>query len=146
MDIATHPCDQDIIASVSADSTARLWSIDPALRSQPCVLICAGNGHKETILTLVCDIHIPVQFNIRCSWQDYLKAFHASGRYLLTGGMDRLINLVSFNFPLSTILPLIAHSGCCLRLQLGKIVHLNEIKWRHWLTLTLLLRWCIVTG
>lgn len=48
------------------------WSLDPKNSKQPCALICAGEGHRETILSI---------------------AFHATGRYLLSGGMDHSVNL-----------------------------------------------------
>ncbi|KAI5838728.1 WD40-repeat-containing domain protein [Morchella snyderi] len=72
MEILVSPTDQAILASASADSTVRLWNIDARYTRQPCALICAGEGHRETILSI---------------------AFHASGRYLLSGGMDHIVNL-----------------------------------------------------
>ncbi|KAH0604483.1 uncharacterized protein H6S33_006860 [Morchella sextelata] len=72
MEILVSPVDQDILASASADSTVRLWNIGAQYERQPCALICAGEGHRETILSI---------------------AFHASGRYLLSGGMDHIVNL-----------------------------------------------------
>jgi polycomb protein EED len=72
MEILLHPHDQTLIASASADSTVRIWSLDPGYSDQPCALICAGEGHRETILSI---------------------AFHASGKYLLSGGMDHIVNL-----------------------------------------------------
>lgn len=72
MEILLSPANNTLIASASADSTVRLWSIDPVHQRQPCALVCAGEGHKETILSI---------------------AFHASGRYLLSGGMDHIVNL-----------------------------------------------------
>ncbi|KAI5776352.1 WD40-repeat-containing domain protein [Geopyxis carbonaria] len=72
MDIQLHPCDQNIIASAAADCTIRIWSIDKKHREQPCLMVCAGEGHRETILSI---------------------AFHPSGRYLISGGMDHMINL-----------------------------------------------------
>jgi len=66
------PLDQSLLASCAADQTVRIWSIDSRHQKQPCVLICAGEGQRETILSI---------------------AFHASGRYLLSGGMDHIINL-----------------------------------------------------
>lgn len=72
MEILLSPIDQTLLASASADSTVRIWSLDPAHKQQPCALVCAGEGHKETILSI---------------------AFHSSGRYLLSGGMDHIVNL-----------------------------------------------------
>ncbi|KAG0636193.1 WD40-repeat-containing domain protein [Tuber brumale] len=72
MEILTSPKSQKLLASASADSTVRIWSLDPAHARQPCALICAGEGHRETILSI---------------------AFHSSGRYLLSGGMDHIVNL-----------------------------------------------------
>lgn len=72
MEMVLSPIDQTLIASASADSTVRIWSIHPDHKRQPCALVCAGEGHKETILSI---------------------AFHSSGRYLLSGGMDHIVNL-----------------------------------------------------
>ncbi|KAF8545030.1 WD40-repeat-containing domain protein, partial [Trichophaea hybrida] len=72
MDIVTSPLDQSIIVTTGADTTIRFWSIDPKHQKQPCSIICAGEGHRETVLTI---------------------AFHATGRYLLSGGMDHSVNL-----------------------------------------------------
>ncbi|KAL7276098.1 hypothetical protein RUND412_000916 [Rhizina undulata] len=72
MEILLSPLNLTLIASASADSTVRIWSIDPKHKAQPCALICGGEGHRETILSI---------------------AFHSSGRYLLSGGMDHIVNL-----------------------------------------------------
>lgn len=61
MDIQLHPCDQNIIASAAADCTIRIWSIDKKHRQQPCLIVCAGEGHRETILSIVCRLQIYVQ-------------------------------------------------------------------------------------
>ncbi|MCJ1356341.1 MAG: hypothetical protein MMC33_006336 [Icmadophila ericetorum] len=71
-DLAVSPMSPTILASASMDHSVRLWSLDPKYEKQPCMLICAGEGHKEGLLTL---------------------AFHSTGRYLLTGGMDCVVNL-----------------------------------------------------
>ena len=42
-----------ILESASMDHSVRLWSLDPKYEKQPCMLICAGEGHKEGLLTLV---------------------------------------------------------------------------------------------
>jgi polycomb protein EED len=71
-EILLSPQSQALLASAYADSTVRIWPLDPAHDHQPCALICAREGHRETVLSI---------------------AFHASGRYLLSGGMDHIINL-----------------------------------------------------
>ncbi|KAI9678303.1 MAG: hypothetical protein M1817_006248 [Caeruleum heppii] len=71
-DIAISPISPLILASASEDHSIRLWTLDGRYEKQPCALICAGEGHKETVLTV---------------------AFHATGRYLLSGGQDCIVNL-----------------------------------------------------
>ncbi|KAF4512975.1 hypothetical protein G6O67_000298 [Ophiocordyceps sinensis] len=71
-DLATCPVDSSVIASASDDTSVRIWSIDPVHKHQPCLCILAGEGHSWNLLTL---------------------AFHNSGRYLLSGGHDQVINL-----------------------------------------------------
>ncbi|KAI9774607.1 MAG: hypothetical protein M1840_002856 [Geoglossum simile] len=77
MDLAISPISPLILASASADHTVRLWSLDDAHDAsvdgrQPCAAICAGEGHRESVLSI---------------------AFHPLGRYMLSGGMDHAINL-----------------------------------------------------
>ena len=71
-DLTVLPTDPSIVASASMDLTVRLWSLRPEHQQQPCILLCAGDGHREGLLTL---------------------AFHDAGRYLLTGGMDHAVKL-----------------------------------------------------
>jgi len=71
-DLAISPTNPQILASASEDHTVRLWSLQPAHKRQPCAVIYAGDGHRDTILTI---------------------AFHANGRYLLSGGQDHVVNL-----------------------------------------------------
>ncbi|KAI9830663.1 MAG: hypothetical protein M1826_004492 [Phylliscum demangeonii] len=71
-DLALSPISTTIIASGSEDATIRLWTLEDRYRWQPCAVICAGPGQRESVLTI---------------------AFHASGRYLLSGGMDCRVNL-----------------------------------------------------
>ncbi|EGX94676.1 hypothetical protein CCM_02947 [Cordyceps militaris CM01] len=71
-DLATSPIDSSIIASASNDTSIRIWSIEDKFRSQPCLCILAGEGHSWNLLSL---------------------AFHDTGRYLLSGGHDQVINL-----------------------------------------------------
>jgi polycomb protein EED len=52
-DLAISPINPYILASASEDSTVRIWSLDPAHSRQPCAAILEGDGHKETVLTLV---------------------------------------------------------------------------------------------
>jgi WD40 repeat protein len=53
MDIVASPVDQNIIVSTGADTTIRFWSLDPAHKKQPCSIILAGEGHRETVLNIV---------------------------------------------------------------------------------------------
>ena len=53
-DLAISPQSPWILASASLDLSVRIWSLDPAHESQPCMLICAGEGHREGLLSLVC--------------------------------------------------------------------------------------------
>ncbi|KAE8447750.1 hypothetical protein EG329_010144 [Mollisiaceae sp. DMI_Dod_QoI] len=71
-DLVVSPVNPYILASASDDCTVRIWSLDPAHERQPCAAILEGDGHKETVLTL---------------------SFHKNGRYLLSGGIDHVINL-----------------------------------------------------
>ncbi|KZF25402.1 WD40 repeat-like protein [Xylona heveae TC161] len=71
-DLAVSPSSPSILASASMDHSIRIWSLDSNHQSNPCNVICAGEGHKEGVLTI---------------------AFHHTGRYLVSGGMDCIINL-----------------------------------------------------
>ncbi|CZR62292.1 related to `extra sex combs` protein (WD-40 repeat family protein) [Phialocephala subalpina] len=71
-DLVVSPVNPYILASASDDCTVRVWSLDPAHERQPCAAILEGDGHKETVLTL---------------------SFHKNGRYLISGGIDHVINL-----------------------------------------------------
>ncbi|PSS25870.1 hypothetical protein M430DRAFT_134729 [Amorphotheca resinae ATCC 22711] len=71
-DLAISPINPQILASASDDLTVRIWSLDPAHEKEPCAAILAGDGHREKVLTI---------------------SFHVSGRYLLSGGVDHIINL-----------------------------------------------------
>ncbi|KAF1987660.1 WD40 repeat-like protein [Aulographum hederae CBS 113979] len=71
-DLTTSPLCPSIIASGSQDCTIRLWNLNPARGRSPCMLILAGQGTKETILSV---------------------SFHPCGRYLISGGMDTQITL-----------------------------------------------------
>ena len=53
MEIVTSPLDQNIVVTASADTTIRFWSIDRKHKKQPCFLMCAGEGHRETVLSVV---------------------------------------------------------------------------------------------
>jgi len=68
----------------------RIWSLDPAHDAQPCAAILEGDGHRETVLSLVKD---PLDGSIQDFTNNH-KSFHSGGRYLLSGGIDHLINLV----------------------------------------------------
>ncbi|KAK9471120.1 WD40 repeat-like protein [Dipodascopsis tothii] len=71
-DMQTCPTAPHIIASSSGDHTVRLWSTAARDRAQPCAVVCAGDGHREQVLTI---------------------AFHDSGRFLLSGGVDNSVKL-----------------------------------------------------
>ncbi|KAK8146716.1 hypothetical protein G3M48_002693 [Beauveria asiatica] len=71
-DLATSPIDSSIIASASNDTSIRIWSLEEKFEAQPCLCILAGEGHSWNLLSL---------------------AFHATGRYLVSGGHDQVINL-----------------------------------------------------
>ncbi|KAH8719045.1 Polycomb protein esc [Beauveria bassiana] len=60
------------IASASNDTSIRIWSLEEKFKAQPCLCILAGEGHSWNLLSL---------------------AFHATGRYLVSGGHDQVINL-----------------------------------------------------
>lgn len=64
-DLAVSPLSPSILASVSMDHSVRFWSLDSAHEKQPCMLICAGEGHKEGILTMV-PIHLSLIHVLQC--------------------------------------------------------------------------------
>ena len=73
-DLITHPLDPEVIVSASEDYTARIWHLGSAYRRQPCAALFAGpDGHKQSLLSI---------------------AFHRTGRWLLTAGMDSSIHMV----------------------------------------------------
>ncbi|RFU35641.1 hypothetical protein B7463_g737, partial [Scytalidium lignicola] len=51
-DLAVSPVNPYLLASASEDAAVRIWSLDPAHANQPCAMILAGDGHRETVLTL----------------------------------------------------------------------------------------------
>lgn len=72
-DLRTHPIYPHIIASGSKDNSIRIWSLLPEHSKNPCLLILGhGQAHKEGVLTC---------------------AFHDTGRYLVSGGLDHLVCL-----------------------------------------------------
>ncbi|KAF4555675.1 WD domain-containing protein 29 [Elsinoe fawcettii] len=72
-DLAISPLSPTILASASADYSIRIWNLDPARSSQPCSAILASpDAHKQSVLAI---------------------AFHARGKYLLSGGTDTMVNL-----------------------------------------------------
>ncbi|KAF2824279.1 WD40 repeat-like protein [Ophiobolus disseminans] len=71
-DLAVSPVNPIILASCSVDHSVRIWSLDPAHEKKPLAAICYGQGHKDQILTL---------------------AYHRSGRFILSAGMDTKVNL-----------------------------------------------------
>jgi polycomb protein EED len=52
-DLAVSPTNPNILASASADNTVRIWSLNPAHKKQPCAVLCAGEGHLDTVLSVV---------------------------------------------------------------------------------------------
>ncbi|KAK9466163.1 WD40-repeat-containing domain protein [Lipomyces arxii] len=72
LDLQACPTHPHIIASTSGDHTIRIWNLDPEYKQDPCAIICAGGGHREQVLTV---------------------AFHDSGRFLISGGMDNQVHL-----------------------------------------------------
>lgn len=52
-DLAVSPVNPCILVSASADNTVRIWSLDPAHKEQPCTILCAGEGHLDTVLSIV---------------------------------------------------------------------------------------------
>lgn len=52
-DLATSPTNPEILASASADNTVRIWSLNPAHKKQPCAVLCAGEDHLDTVLSIV---------------------------------------------------------------------------------------------
>ena len=91
-DLAVSSVTPHVLASGSEDYTVRIWCLDPKYEKQPCAVICAGGlgeGHKEAVLTIVCRremLFYPANAQI--------QAWHRTGRYLLSGGMDTVINMV----------------------------------------------------
>ncbi|KAF2201538.1 WD40 repeat-like protein [Delitschia confertaspora ATCC 74209] len=72
-DLAICPTNPRLLASASSDHGVRIWSLDPAHQNQPTAVIFFGEGgHKESVLSL---------------------GWHRTGRYLLSGGMDTIVNL-----------------------------------------------------
>lgn len=69
-DLQISPIAPNILASASEDYSIRIWNLDPEFEQQPCVMILAGQGHRQPLLAL---------------------EFHPNGRWLLSGGMDTAI-------------------------------------------------------
>ena len=53
MDLKISPVDPTLLASASADSSIRIWSLNPKHSGQPLACILSGEGHRETVLTVV---------------------------------------------------------------------------------------------
>lgn len=51
-DLAISPANPCVLASASADNTIRLWCLDNAERTEPCVAVFAGEGHVDTVLSV----------------------------------------------------------------------------------------------
>ncbi|KAG9547933.1 WD40 repeat-like protein, partial [Aureobasidium melanogenum] len=52
-DLVTSPVSPQILASCSGDYTIRIWNLDARYRRQPCAAILSGEGHRQTILSIV---------------------------------------------------------------------------------------------
>ncbi|KAK9451800.1 WD40-repeat-containing domain protein [Limtongia smithiae] len=72
LDLQACPTVDHVIASTSGDHTIRLWNLEERYIEQPCAVICAGEGHREQVLTV---------------------SFHDSGRFIVSGGMDNQVHL-----------------------------------------------------
>jgi WD40 repeat protein len=64
-DLVISPINPQVLVSASEDTEIRLWSLDPAHKEYPCVAICAGEGHREALLSIVSN-------EILCHRQVYL--------------------------------------------------------------------------
>ncbi|KAK4193562.1 WD40-repeat-containing domain protein [Podospora australis] len=89
-DLATSPANPSIIASVSNDTTVKIWSLAPEHAQQPCICILGGEGHQYDLLSV---------------------AFHDNGRYILSAGHDQVINLWALpEFPSTHVsTPIVLH-------------------------------------
>ncbi|KAK4231268.1 WD40-repeat-containing domain protein [Podospora fimiseda] len=89
-DLATSPANPCTIASVSDDTTIKIWSLAPVHADQPLICILGGEGHQYDLLSV---------------------AFHANGRYVLSAGHDQVINLWALpEFPNEHIpIPIVLH-------------------------------------
>ncbi|KAF2662679.1 WD40 repeat-like protein [Lophiostoma macrostomum CBS 122681] len=87
-ELVISPTDHTILASASYDRSIRLWTLDPACEGQRTVAILAGDGgHKFDIIALVSMSRAyTLEANTSQGW-------HRKGRYLLSGGMDTMVNL-----------------------------------------------------
>lgn len=96
-DLAISPIDPTILASVSIDHSLRIWSLHPDHEKQPLGAICYGQGHKDQVLTIVCDLQIypinililpgipperPVHPNSGYGYQDQFGRMHHPGLLL----------------------------------------------------------------
>ncbi|KAK9460145.1 WD40-repeat-containing domain protein [Lipomyces oligophaga] len=72
LDLQVSPTLPYVLGSSSGDHTIRVWNLDERWTSQPCAVICAGEGHREQVLSI---------------------AFHRSGRFIISGGMDNQLHL-----------------------------------------------------
>ncbi|KAF2835213.1 WD40 repeat-like protein [Patellaria atrata CBS 101060] len=68
--VEVSPQNPSIVASVGRDHSVRIWNLDKKYEKNPCCVICVGH-----------------------QWDIQSTGFHQNGRYLLTGGMDEMINL-----------------------------------------------------
>ncbi|KAK9481161.1 WD40-repeat-containing domain protein [Lipomyces japonicus] len=119
LDLQVNPRVPHMLASCSGDHTIRVWNLDRVAddhdddnddRRQPfCVAICGGaGGHREQVLTV---------------------AFHDSGRFLLSGGMDNQIHMWALPADLSAKRP-----GLTVRNNNDSVYKPVILHWSHFAT------------
>lgn len=52
-DLVISPLNPLILASASDDTTVRIWSLKDEYEKHPCAVICAGEGHRDPIQSIV---------------------------------------------------------------------------------------------
>lgn len=80
-DLVVHESTPSMLASCSEDHTIRIWDLHSKEDSNSCVAICAGDSQRQGLISI---------------------AYHASSRYLLSGGFNGSVNMWAIpRFPLS---------------------------------------------